>query len=108
MEIELAHAVAALRDELIEAAAWGAGHDVELAVGPIELEFSVELRKDAKVKSGFKAWVVTADGEAGLARGRTQRVRLTLTPRRADGSDLLVSGDPDRPAGPGDLSGVGR
>ncbi|MEV4055171.1 trypco2 family protein [Amycolatopsis sp. NPDC049688] len=53
MEIELADVVASVRDELVAAAARGAGSDVEFVVGPIELEFAVEMRRDAKVKAGF-------------------------------------------------------
>ncbi|WP_331769369.1 hypothetical protein OG948_36950 (plasmid) [Embleya sp. NBC_00888] len=54
----MADAVAALRDELTAAAAraTGAGAPaVEFVVGPIELEFGVELKLDATVKAGFKA-----------------------------------------------------
>ncbi|AEM88594.1 trypco2 family protein [Streptomyces violaceusniger] len=105
MEIELADAVAAVRDELLEAAARGAGQDLAFKVGPVELEFAVELRADAKAKTGFKAWVISADAEAGVTRGRTHRVTLTLTPQRPDGSDLLVHGAPSRQQGPGDVSG---
>jgi hypothetical protein len=105
MEIELADAVASVRDELMAAAARGAGSDVEFVVGPIELEFAVEMRRDAKVKAGFKAWLISADAEAGLAQGRTHKVKLTLTPKRPGGADLLVAGDQARPAGPGDVSG---
>jgi len=57
MEIALADAVAALRDELLEAAARSAGQDLAFQVGPVEMKFAVELRADAKVKAGFKAWV---------------------------------------------------
>lgn len=109
MEIELADAVAAVRAELLEAVAWGAGADVAFVVGPIELEFAVELRVDAKVKGGFKAWVVSGDAEAGLARGRTHRVKVSLTPKRGDGGDLLVAGSAGRPTGPGPVEGrIGR
>ncbi|MET9686617.1 trypco2 family protein [Streptomyces coeruleorubidus] len=109
MNIELADAVAGLRDELLTAAARGAGQEVVFDVGTIELELAVELRTDAKAKAGFKAWVVSGDAEAGVARGRTHRVTLSLTPRRADGGDLLVGGDSRRPAGPGDVSDhIGR
>ncbi|MEW9555283.1 trypco2 family protein [Nonomuraea sp. NPDC050783] len=41
------------------------GSQIAFAVGPIELEFAVELKADAKAKAGFKAWVVTAGAEAG-------------------------------------------
>lgn len=105
MDIELSKAVAAVRDELLEAAAAGAGEELTFKVGPVELEFAVELRADAKVKAGFKAWVVSGDVEAGVARGRTHRVHVTLTPQRADGGDLVVKGRSDvRPQGPGDVS----
>ncbi|MFF4838345.1 trypco2 family protein [Streptomyces sp. NPDC001315] len=105
MEIELADAVAAMRDELLQAAARGAGQDLTFKVGPVELEFAVELRTDAKAKAGFKAWVVTGDVETGLVRARTHRVKIGLTPQRPDGGDLLIHGRPDQPQGPGDLSG---
>ncbi|MGK3206582.1 trypco2 family protein [Amycolatopsis sp. MEPSY49] len=105
MEIELADAVASVRDELMTAAARGAGSDVEFVVGPIELEFAVEMRRDVKAKAGFKAWLVSADIEAGVARGRTHKVKLTLTPKKPGGGDLLVAGDQARPVGPGEVSG---
>jgi hypothetical protein len=110
MEIELADAVAAVREELLHAAARGIGQPVAFQVGPIELAFTVELRQDAKAKAGFRAWVVSGDAEGGLSRGRTHRVSMTLTPIRPDGSPWLVAGDPeDRPPGPGDVSGtIGR
>jgi hypothetical protein len=105
MEIELVDAVASVRDELMAAAARGAGSDVEFVVGPIELEFAVEMRRDAKVKAGVKAWLVSADVEGGVARGRTHKVKLTLTPQKPGGGDLLVAGDQARPVGPGAVSG---
>ncbi|MGY6658641.1 trypco2 family protein [Amycolatopsis sp. TRM77291] len=106
MEIELADAVASVRDELLLAAAQGVGAGVEFVVGPIELEFAVELRRDAKMKTGFKAWVVSADGEGGVALGRTHKVKMTLNPRQPGGGDLLVTGDEGRRAGPGDVTGI--
>lgn len=105
MDIELAQAVEGLRDELLAAAVAGAGSQIAFAVGPIELEFAVELKADAKAKAGFKAWVVTAGAEAGVSRGRTHKVKVTLTPKHPDGSDVLIAGDPERRSGPGDVSG---
>jgi hypothetical protein len=109
VEIELADAVASVRDELVAAAKRGVGQEVAFTVGPIELEFAVELRQDAKAKAGFKAWVVSGDVEAGAGRSRTHRMKITLTPQLPGGGDLRISGDPDRPADPGDVSGhIGR
>ncbi|MFE7560158.1 trypco2 family protein [Kitasatospora sp. NPDC057500] len=106
MDVPLADAVAAVRDELLEAAA-RAGEDpqVVFAVGPVEMEFEVELRADAKAKAGFKLWAVGAETEAGLSRARTHRIAFTLTPKRPGGGDLLVSSVQERPDGPGDTTG---
>ncbi|MFE9258837.1 trypco2 family protein [Streptomyces sp. NPDC006879] len=106
MDVPLVDAVAAVRDELIAAAGAGGTHpDLVFAVGPVEMEFEVELRADAKAKAGFKLWAVGAETEAGVSRGRTHRLSFTLTPRRVGGGDLLVGGSPDRQAGPGDVEG---
>ncbi|MFB7675847.1 trypco2 family protein [Kitasatospora purpeofusca] len=106
MDVPLADAVAAVRDELLEAAA-RAGNDpqVVFAVGPVEMEFEVELRADTKAKGKFKLWAVGAEAEAGVSRGRTHRVAFTLTPKRPDGTDLLVHSAQERPDGPGDATG---
>ncbi|KJY35969.1 trypco2 family protein [Streptomyces sp. NRRL S-495] len=106
MDVPLADAVAAVRDELLEAAA-RAGDDpgVVFAVGPVEMEFEVELRVDAKAKAGFKLWAVGAETETGVSRGRTHRVSFTLTPRRPDGTDLLVHSAAPVPEGPGNSIG---
>jgi hypothetical protein len=95
MDIELADAVVVLCDGLLAAIAQGADEDLRFEVGPIELEFLVELRQDVKVKAGFKAWVITGDVEAGLTRGRTHRVKFALTPLRRSGT-VLVAAEPDR------------
>ena len=103
MEIELSKAVSALRDELLEAAANGVDRDLNFVVGPIDLEFAVELRKDAKAKAGFKAWVVSADVEGGVARVQTHRVKVQLTPKSVAGGDLLISSGSGGKLDPGDF-----
>ncbi|WP_235057958.1 trypco2 family protein [Yinghuangia soli] len=101
MDIELADAVAALRDELLDAAARATAArtaaagapDLEFAVGPIEMEFEVELRRDASAKAGFKAWVLSGETSAGIAQTRTHRISVSLTPRARGGGDLLISAE---------------
>jgi hypothetical protein len=107
MDIELADAVGVLRDELLTAAgrATEAEPGVVFAVGPIELEFAVELKRDAKVKTGFKAWVVSGDAEGGVAHGQTHRVKITLTPTVENGGDVRVGSGSARPDGPGAVVG---
>ncbi|MFE2969365.1 trypco2 family protein [Streptomyces sp. NPDC059340] len=99
--MELSAAVQAVRDELLRAAAQGAGHDVAFQVGPIQMEFTVELRADARVRGGIKAFVVSGETDAGAGRTHTHRVALTLEPRKATGDPLLISAE-----GEADASGL--
>jgi Trypsin-co-occurring domain 2 len=109
VEIALVDAVAAVRDELVEAVARRPRGGVVFEVGEVVLEFEVELRQDTSVRAGFKAWVVSADAERTVGRGSTHRVSVTLAPHSAGRGPVLVAGDEGRGEGPGDVSGrVGR
>lgn len=89
--IDLADAIAAIRDQLVDAAGRGAGSDIGFEVGPIELEFTVALKRDARAKGGVRAWVFSVDGEVGEAYDRTHRVAVTLTPKsRTTGGSVEV------------------
>lgn len=81
--IELADAVQAVRDELITAASRSTGQDLTFEVGDIELEFGVELRKEAKGGVKVKAWVVEGGVDGG--GGTTRAHRVTVTLRAVDG-----------------------
>lgn len=105
VDIELADAVTGVREELLEAARRGVGQDIGFVVGSIEMQFTVELRADAKARAGFKAWVVSGEAEAGVSRVRTHRVTVSLTPKQRDGGDLLIAADVTGLVGPGDTLG---
>ncbi|GCB45916.1 trypco2 family protein [Streptomyces sp. NL15-2K] len=92
-ELELATAVRLVRDNLLRAAAAAEQEDLRFEVGPIAMEFTVELRRDLTVKTGFKAWVLSADAEGRAGRTRTHKVSLTLTPKRSDGTSVEISRD---------------
>jgi hypothetical protein len=104
VEITLVDAVAAVRDELLVAAARGAAEDVHFVVDEVVLEFAVELREDRSANAGVKAWVVSAGAEGSGGRSDTHRVSVTLHPRGTDGGEVLVGGDDTRAEGPGDVS----
>jgi hypothetical protein len=78
--IELSDAVEAVRDGLVTAADRACGHELRFELGEIQMEFTVELRRDVRGKGGVKAWVVDTSAEAGRAVGRTQKVAFTLKP----------------------------
>jgi hypothetical protein len=102
--IDLETAVRALRDRLVSAAAQGSGREIQFEVGPIEMEFLVEMRRDAKARGGVRVWLASAEGEAAAGRTYTQRVRLTLTPKPTDGGTFLISSEDEGDAS--SLTGV--
>lgn len=94
-ELELAAAVATVRDELLRAATSAEDQEIRFDVGDVTMEFSVEMRKDAKAKFGFTAWVVTAGAGGGVARSDVHKVTLSLHPHLANGKPVEVS-EPSR------------
>ncbi|WP_137988651.1 trypco2 family protein [Streptomyces vilmorinianum] len=102
-DIELADAVESVRDQLIEAASRATGRPVAFEVGDIEMEFTIELRKEVKGGAKVKAWVVEAGADASRARGETHRVSFTLKPRNAATGQAWLVGNEDE----ADLSDFG-
>lgn len=102
--VELSEAVEAVRDGLACATARGAGQDLRFELGEIQMEFTVELRRDIRGRGGVKAWVVDAGAETGRASGRTQKVAFTLKPVNArTGGDWQIANDNE-----GDVSHFGN
>ncbi|MFJ6120369.1 trypco2 family protein [Streptomyces sp. NPDC092129] len=102
--IELAAAVQAVRDELLTAASQGAGANLVFELGDIDMEFTVELRREAKGGLKVRAWVVDAGAESASANTRTHKVAFTLKPKDArTGGSWQVGND-----APGDVSHFGR
>jgi hypothetical protein len=81
--IELGDAVAVVREELLRAAAEGAGQDVRFEVGEIQMEFTVELSSGTTAGAKVRAWVVDAGAENSRTSTRTHRVAVTMTPKNA-------------------------
>ena len=86
--VELAAVIGQLREELSKAAKAGAGDEFRFEVGPIELELTVAVSKDAGPNAKVKFWVAELGADARLNSTNTQKIKLTLDPRRA--------GEPDK------------
>ncbi|WP_167157917.1 trypco2 family protein [Streptomyces sp. MBT27] len=96
--IELADAIESVREQLTEAAARASGHALVFELGDIQMEFTVELRREVKGGLKVRAWVVDAGADAARNTGRTHKVAFTLKPHSAaDGSAWRVGND--RPGG---------
>nr|WP_245244786.1 trypco2 family protein [Streptomyces palmae] len=83
MDIELADAVQAVRDELVMAAVRAAGQDVVFELGDIGMEFTVELRRETKGTGRVKAWVLDAGADHTRGQTRTHKISFTLKARDA-------------------------
>ena len=82
MAVELADLIGQLRAELTEAMHAGEGEDLRFELGPVELELTVAVSKEAKPGAKVKFWVVELGTDASVSSATNQKVKLVLDPRR--------------------------
>jgi hypothetical protein len=87
----LAAVVESLRVELARALAQGEGEQVRFRLGPVELEFRVQVSGEVGAEAGVKFWVVSVGGSASRTSASTHTIRLVLHPTGVDGGDVTVS-----------------
>jgi hypothetical protein len=80
VDVPLARAIEALRRELVEAVKAGKEQEVRFALGPIELEFQVEVSREAGAEAGVKFYVLALGGKGTRSSATTHTVRLSLSP----------------------------
>lgn len=99
--IELSEMIRELRQQLNSALADGADDPVRFEVGPVEIEASVAVTREAGADAKVRLWVVDAGANGKYAHAQTQRITLTLNPKvvAADGgapqSVLIAGGEVD-------------
>ncbi|MFE1877878.1 trypco2 family protein [Streptomyces sp. NPDC059496] len=89
--VGLADAVRGVRAELRAAMAEGQDADLRFDVGPVELEFAVDVRKDGAVDVKARVYVVSFGAKGGGSTASTHRLKLTLNPVDAQGKPVQVS-----------------
>jgi hypothetical protein len=94
MAVELAELIKQLRAELTEAMSAGEGADLRFELGPVELELTVAVDKEATPGAKVRFWVVEVGADIRAASTTTQRINLILDPRRVGepGRKPLISG----------------
>lgn len=75
--VGLADAVQALRAELTTAMAEGPAESLRFELGPVEMEFLLEVHPERGSKAGLRLGVVSGS----VSPGSTHRVTLSLTPK---------------------------
>ena len=92
--IELSEMIRELRREFTAALAEGDGERVRFELGPVEVEASVTVSKEAGGDARLRFLIVESGAAAKMAHAETQRITFTLQPRVADsGASVLISGD---------------
>ncbi|MFC5905174.1 trypco2 family protein [Streptomyces zhihengii] len=95
---ELGETISVIRAELQSAMETGQDEPLKFRTGPVELEFTVEVKKDIGVKTKIFVLPWTVEAQGAATAGRSHRVKLTLQPVDGDGDDLKISADsPQRP-----------
>ncbi|WP_148588795.1 trypco2 family protein [Streptomyces sp. WAC01526] len=79
--IELSDMIRQLRHELITAMADGRDEAIRFELGPIEIEATVTVDREAGANGKVRFWVVEAGSNGKYAQSRTQRITLTLQPK---------------------------
>ncbi|WP_042407547.1 trypco2 family protein [Streptacidiphilus carbonis] len=89
----LSEAISAIRAELEKAMDDGRGHKIHFRPGPVEMEFAVDVKKDAQAgaKVSILPWSASVEAKAGYATGATSRLKITLQPVDKDGQDQNIS-----------------
>lgn len=80
-----------MRAELQDAMAEGAGQPLQFEVGPVELEFAVDIRKEKAVDTSAKVYVLSLGGRASKATADTHRLKITLQPKDEHGNPARVN-----------------
>jgi Trypsin-co-occurring domain 2 len=79
--VGLADAIRALRRELTAAMTAGQGEPIRFELGPVEMEFLLEVGKEGGGEAGVRFWVVSLGGKGSATSGSTHRVTLSLVPK---------------------------
>ncbi|MEW2490010.1 trypco2 family protein [Streptomyces sp. NPDC048411] len=89
----LAEAIGAIRDELQQAEVAGRGKPVQFRTGPVELEFTVDVKKDAegRAKVSVLPFGIGAEAKAAASQSTTSRLKFTLQPVDESGEDKRIS-----------------
>lgn len=75
---EITEAIEQLRTQLAEAQEYGKDARLQFRIAEVEMEFLVEVRKDAGASGGVRLGVVKLGADAKISQGTTHRLRLKL------------------------------
>ena len=93
--VGLADAIAALRRELTAAMTTGKDSALRFGLGPVEMEFMLEVKREGGGEAGIRFGVVTIGAKGSIASASTHRVKLTLQPQDRQGRPTDIADTED-------------
>jgi len=90
--LELSTVIKELRAELTKSMESARDESLKFEVGPIELEVTMVVSREAAVNGKVKFWVLETGADAKVADAQTHRVKLTLKPEMKGGGSPKISG----------------
>jgi len=91
---DLGDTIKQIRAELTRAMHEGKGEELLFGLGPVELEFLVDVNKETTAGGGIKINVITLGAKRASGLTNSNKIKLTLNP-------VDVHGDPARIAATG-------
>jgi hypothetical protein len=88
---ELGDTVSAVREQLQRAMVQGQGETLKFRTGPVEMEFAVEVKKEAGVKAKVFVLPWTVEAQGAVSTVGTHRIKITLQPVDDQGNDAKIS-----------------
>ncbi|MET9497611.1 trypco2 family protein [Streptomyces sp. NPDC006552] len=89
--VGLSDAVRGIREELDAALDDGTDERILFELGPIEMEFGVDVRKSRSASAGVKVYVLNASAGGDQATAATSRIKVTLNPVTQDGKAARIA-----------------
>jgi hypothetical protein len=68
---------------------------VRFRTGPVEMEFAIDVKKDAEARAKIMVLPWSAEAKGGYAASRTSKVKIVLHPAGEDGADLTINAHSD-------------
>lgn len=94
--VGIAEVVRSLRAQLLTAHEEADQGGVYFEMGPVEVEFALEVVREGGGEVGFDIGVVSVGGSGSVSRDSTHRMKFMLTPMDGiTGKPLLVAGRVD-------------
>ena len=88
--LSLNDTIGAIRSELAQSILAAQDEEIRFELGEIDLEFQIEIERNAEGSGGIRFWIVEFGAKASQSSTVTHRVSLKLKPISNDGRPILT------------------